>query len=267
MEKDLKNMSYTDFIGFINQWNVLPGAYNTLSKWKTYSNLDKRSYLLEIACTTGFSSRELSIISGCSGLGIDISKKSIDAALKNKKIYSPYINIKYKTADAHSFISKKLFTHVVVGSGLGFFDNPKAMLEHIPNLLTEGGMLLASPFYVNKKIPQKLVKKAKKIFGINITQQNYKEIMSLYSDYEILFEERNILISETNEELEHYCISTLKKLKEEGVKLNDEEYKIAYDRLMEIKLMSNELRPYQGYIVIVLRYRKYTYQKRCVELF
>jgi SAM-dependent methyltransferase len=267
MKSKFENISYTDFIGWINQWNVLPGAYNTLSKWRVYSSLNEKSHLLEIACTTGFSSRELSILSGCGGLGIDISQRSVDTAIKNKEIYSPNIKIEYKTADAYRFLDKKTFTHVVVGSGLGFFDNPKAILEHIPSLLTDGGMLLASPFYINKKIPQKLVKKAKEIFGINITQQNYKQIMSMYSDYEILFEERNILIPEIKKELKHYCVSTLKKLSEEGVILSKAEYKMAYNRLMRIKLMSNELRPYQGYVVLVLRYRKFTYQKRCVELF
>ena len=73
MEKDLKitseyvkSISYTDFVGLINQWNVLPGSYNTLSKWANFSGLNKKSRLLEVACTTGFSSRELALLSGCS---------------------------------------------------------------------------------------------------------------------------------------------------------------------------------------------------------
>jgi hypothetical protein len=40
-----------------------------------------------------------------------------------------------------------------------------------------------------------------------------------------------------------------------------------YDRLYEIKKMSNDLRPYQMYSVLVLRYRKAVYPNRFVELF
>ena len=87
----IKKMSYTDFVGLINQWNVLPGAFNTLSKWKIFSNLNKNSNILEIACTTGFSSRELAIMSKCSGKAFDISQNSINAAIENKKIYAPNI--------------------------------------------------------------------------------------------------------------------------------------------------------------------------------
>ena len=50
-------MPYIEFVGFINQWNVLPGAYVTLSKWARFSNLTKTSKILEIACTSGFSSK------------------------------------------------------------------------------------------------------------------------------------------------------------------------------------------------------------------
>ena len=35
----LKGLSYPDFVGFINQWNVLPGAYTTLSKWIAFSRI------------------------------------------------------------------------------------------------------------------------------------------------------------------------------------------------------------------------------------
>ncbi len=267
LEKKLSEMSYTDFVGEINQWNVLPGSYNTLSKWRFFSNLIQDSRILEIACTTGFSSRELAVMSGCSGLGIDISDKSVEAAIRNKNIYAPNIRIEYKIADAYNFSDDQRYTHIVLGSGLGFFDKPKEMIEHLPSLLKDGGYLLASPFFVTKKIPEHLVEKARSVFGITVTQEGYKEIMSLYSDFEVLFEERNNLIPETQNELEHYCNSTLRKLKSEGVLLSDKEHKIAFERLMSIKRMSNELREYQGYSVLVLRYRSSTYKNRCVELF
>ena len=106
--RDIQNMSYTDFVGFINQWNVLPGAFNTLSKWAVFSNLNEKSKVLEIACTTGFSSRELAIMSNCSGKAFDISERSIGSAIENKKKYAPNIRVDYFMRDAimlHSMIS------------------------------------------------------------------------------------------------------------------------------------------------------------------
>ena len=107
---DIKKMSYTDFVGFINQWNVLPGAFNTLSKWAAFSNLNEDSEILEIACTTGFSSRELALISNCRGKAFDISKRSIDAAIKNKQKYAPNIKIDYFVEDGYKFKTKEKFS-------------------------------------------------------------------------------------------------------------------------------------------------------------
>jgi ubiquinone/menaquinone biosynthesis C-methylase UbiE len=106
-EKEVLNFSYTDFVGFINQWNVLPGAYDTLSKWRLFSGITNKSNILEIACTTGFSSRELATMTGCHGLGIDISDSSRRTAQNNLEVYAPGIDIKYKTCDAYKLKTKK----------------------------------------------------------------------------------------------------------------------------------------------------------------
>ncbi len=125
--KAIQNMSYTDFVGFINQWNVLPGAFNTLSKWKVFSNLNEKSRILEIACTTGFSSRELAIMSDCTGKSFDISEKSVEAAIENKKKYAPSIDIDYSVEDGYRFKSEEKFTHIIIGASLKFFPKPEAL--------------------------------------------------------------------------------------------------------------------------------------------
>lgn len=263
----IKKLSYTDFIGLINQWNVLPGSYVTLSKWAKFSNLNHKSNLLEVACTTGFSSRELSLLSGCKGEGFDLSKKSVEMAIYNKKKYAPKIDFSYVTANGYEYKSKSKFTHIVVGAALGFFPNPEQMLEKCIEMLKDGGYILAAPFYVTQPLPKVLVKRAQKVFEITPTQVSYKEIMRLYSKLEIFFEEKNTLTPETEEELHYYCKSTIDRACE-MLKVKDKEiYKAMYGRLYEIKKMSNDLRPYQGYSVLVLKYRAAIYPNRFVELF
>lgn len=265
--EDIKKMSYTDFVGLINQWNVLPGSYNTLSKWLVFSKLNKKSNLLEVACTTGFSSRELSLFSGCRGLGFDISKKSIDMAKYNKKIYAPNTNLIYEKKDGYKFNTESKFTHIVVGASLGFFENPQKMMDKCVSLLSDNGMILASPFFVKKKIPKHLIERAKKVFGITPTNISYKEVMKLYNKLEIVFEERNYLVKETKEELDYYCKCTIDRACA-MIGINDKKiYNEMYKRLYQIKAMSNDLRPYQMYSVLVLRYRKNVYPNRFVELF
>ncbi|MEA3449393.1 MAG: class I SAM-dependent methyltransferase [Patescibacteria group bacterium] len=263
----IKQISYTDFVGLVNQWNVLPGSYVTLSKWAQFSRLNKDSRLLEVACTTGFSSRELAVMSGCKGEGFDLSKKSIKMANYNKKKYTPDIDYSYTVADGYSYKSKGLFTHIVVGASLGFFPDSQKMLEKCIEMMEDGGYLLASPFYVTEPLPEKLIKRAQKVFNITPTKVSYKEIMKLYNKMEILFEEHNSLIQETDEEFHYYCKCTINRACE-MLEIKDEDvYNAMYDRLFEIKKMSNDLRPYQMYSILVLRYRKSVYPNRFVELF
>lgn len=265
--EQIKRMSYTDFVGLINQWNVLPGSFVTLSKWIQFSGLNKKSKLLEVACTTGFSSRELALLSGCSGEGFDLSKNSVKMANYNKSKYAPGINFSYVVADGYGYKPKNKFTHIAVGASLGFFPDPPRMLERCIKMMNDGGYILASPFYVTKPLPDSLVKRAQKVFDITPTSVPYKEIMKLYNKLEIIFEERNELIQETEEELHYYCKNTIDRACNMLKISNEEVYNSMYDRLYEIKKMSNDLRPYQMYSVLVLRYRKMVYPNRFVELF
>ena len=264
----IRRMPYPDFVGFVNQWNVLPGAYTTLSKWATFSRLDKNSQVIELACTSGFSSRELATLTGCSGVGLDISALSIEMAQHNKKEYAPHIPIEYVRADALTFTPQKKFSHVIIGAALKFFPDPQKVIDRIITAyLVDGGILLASPFYITERIPDDLVEHAKSVFGITITTENYKEIMRLYSGFEILYENRCDTVPETDAELQHYCESTVKRACRIR-KIADNEIAYAmHTRLMEIKRMSNDLRPYQKYAVLVLRYRSTVYPYRYAELF
>ncbi len=261
-------MSYTDFVGFVNQWNVPPGAYSTLSKWAIFSRLDSNSNLLEMACTSGFSSRELSIMTGCRGTGLDISKPSLEMATHNKEQYAPQVGIKYVHADGDLFSPGEKFSHVVVGAALKFFPRPEETLKTIiSSHLQDGGILLASPFYVTRDVPDELIEKAKGVFGIRITTEKYHDVMRMYAGFEVLYEDRCSIEPETPEELEHYCASTIERAASLRGVADPEVKEVMYKRLMDIKIMSNELRPYQMYSVLVLRYRSQIYPARYTELF
>lgn len=263
----IENLSYTDFIGLINQWNVLPGAFSTLSKWCTFSRINENSSILEVACTTGFSSREIASMYKCRALGLDISKSSVEKAIYNAKKSSLDNKVSYFHADLHDFEIKEKFSHVIIGASLKFFPDPINALNKCLTLVENNGYILASPFYTTSRIPDELVYKAKQIFGITPTVESYKEIMSAYRGLDIIYEDRCLIEQETEEEINLYCESTVNRFLNESHMNNDLIYDSAFNRLKKIKLMSNSLRPYQGYSVLVLKYNSDIYPERYVELF
>jgi len=261
------SLSYTDFIGLVNQWNVPPGAFSTINKWAKFGSVNQESNVLEVGCSTGFSLRELALMTSCKGLGIDISKPSIRAAKLNKNLYFPHLRIEYKAIDAYKFEPKEKFSHIVFGAALRFFPDPYRMIDLAVGWLTDPGYILSCEFYITRPIPKRLVERARKVFDIEITQVGYKEVMKIYRDLELIYEERNPIFQETKEELDFYTRSTVSRACE-ILNIKDQKvYQAMYERLYEIKNMSNVLRPYQNYNVLVHRYRKNFYKRRFVELF
>ncbi len=206
-------------------------------------------------------------MTGCSGLGFDLSEASIQAANLNKKIYAPKIKFDYIKSDGYKFESKGKFTHIIFGAALRFFPNPQRMLTRSFNFIEDMGYILSSEFYAVKKIPDSLIKQAEKTFDFTPTQISYKEVMKTYHGLEIIYEDKNTLTQEAEEEMHHYCRSTIDR----AVKMinisNQDLYETIYNRLYRIKEVSNLLRPYQNYNVLITRYRKSIYPDRYIELF
>lgn len=264
---ELHSLAYPDFVGHINQWNVLPGAYSTISQWATFGRVDKTSSVLQVACTTGFQARELAVLTGCRGMGFDLSEIAVQRARENLADYAPDADVSYVCANGYHFDTTERFTHIAVGGGLRFFPDPDAMLQRALGFLSGDGYVLASPFWVVSSIPDTLLIEAAKVFGITPTTEGYKEVMRLYRNLEIIYENKQELELETDDELDEYCTQTIERALRKGYVDGPEGANAAFRRLREIRAMSNELRPYQRYSTLVLRYRRNTYPSRYVELF
>lgn len=268
--QSVDGMSYSDFIGFINQWNTPPGSYSTISKLAIFSQLNNKSNLLEVGCSTGFSSREFCTLTGCKGLGIDISKNSIVTAIYNKDKYASKIKIDYRVVDGHEFQVKNKFSHIMVGGNLKFFDNPDIMMAKCLDMLKDGGIILATPYYEIKKMPKRIASKVETELGIPMTAFNnfsYKYVMKMFNKFEIVFEERNSLTQETDEEIKYYVQSVISRACKIN-SINDLQIQKAMERrLFKIRKLINITRKYQEYVILVLRYRKSVYPNRYTALF
>lgn len=263
----INSMSYTDFVGFINQWNVPPGAYSTVNKWAIFGRVAENSNVLEMACTTGFSLREISSLTGCRGFGIDLSQNSVETASLNRKLYSPLADVEYQCIDGYDYQTMDKFSHIIFGASLRFFPDPQRIIDKSILMLGDKGIILSCEFYVVKKIPGELVDEAKKVFGITITQEDYKKVMEIYKGFELIYEDKNVPEKETKSELAHYCKSTTDRACNMYEIKDKETYNAIYERIFKIKDMSNRLRPYQNYNILVHRYQKNVYPNRYVELF
>lgn len=266
--ENILNMNYTEFISFVNQWNVPPGSISTVSEWAKFSDLNSNSKVLEIACTTGFTGRELARKTNCSVVGIDICKESIEMAKLNHEKYFPELKLKYQYSDANQYKPNELFSHIVMGAALGFFEDKEQIIEKIVSMLENEGYLLVSPYYLSsEKLPVELIRRAQDIIGIYPTNFDYYTAMDTYKNFEIVYENRKKIVIETEEQMKKYCTDIINRACSMYQISSKEIYDVMYKRMYDIKVVCNDLHRYHDYSILVLRYNKNIYPNRYIELF
>lgn len=270
--ENIDTFSYTDFLSLVHQTNVPPGSYVTIQEWGVFGGITKESRILELASTTGFSLRELSGRFEASGLGIDISTTSVERA--NKLAKNERNNkIEYRTLDAHSanhLLRNDDFTHIVIGASLRFIDNLRKtpFLENLLSEIDRKIVILTCEFYANEEVPKELLRRGEEVFGMKPTNSGYKEVMKPYAGLRKLYEVNRDIRKETEDELRHYCESTMERFCDEyGLSRNDEIATSCFDRLYGIKEMSNDLREYQRYVCLVHEYDPSEFGRRYTEIF
>lgn len=261
------SVAYPDFVAMVNQTNVMPGAFATLSTWAIHSRMDARSTLLDVACTTGFTSRELARLTRCAAVGFDLSADAVALARYNHHTIDPALRLQYTQADGETFDPQRTFSHIAVGAGLGFFPDPPAMVARLTRLLDDGGYLLASPFWCDHPLPADVAALRREVFGITSPMETRAQARSLFRGLDVLHQEDHTITLETDAEIELYCLTTINRAcAQAGIEQPDVRQAMI-DRLQTVKRATNRMREHQRYSVRVLRLDRGTHPGRFVEAF
>lgn len=116
-------------------------------------------------------------------------------------------------------------------------------------------------------MPQSLIEDCKRVIGIVPTTIEYDAMRDIYADFEVAYENRCTIKLETTKQIEKYAEDSIERACELRHITDAKLKKDMYDRLYEIKDVSNELHRYQAYSVMVLRYLESVYPNKFLELF
>ena len=250
-KKDIEELNYPDFVAFINQKNTPPGGEITTTAWTENGCINKDSHILDLACTTGFSSRTISLSTGCSADGIDISSKAIKGAQQEAET-NKLNRLSYQVADACNLPFKEnTFTHVLGGCNFSFIQDREAALGECARTLRTKGILCISSFYYTKEPPEELLEEVYQAIGFKPNP----EWTAAYWDK--LFSKQFHKMWEEHYELPTYDKTMVEKLIKQQIytpelreKIKDSDILDAcYAKLLRIRSTLNKHRDYQGFCI------------------
>jgi SAM-dependent methyltransferase len=99
----IKKTSYPALVGYLRQENSPSWREKTIRYWINKGSIEEKSSILDLACSTGYSSRNAAKLTGCSGIGIDVEVCAIESA-KNMAARDGVPHLQFENGDAENFI-------------------------------------------------------------------------------------------------------------------------------------------------------------------
>lgn len=241
---EILNLSYPDFVAFLEQENSPPGAEYTLDYWSREGQVNSSSFVFDLACTTGFSLRRASVKTGCTGIGLDISRKAVVQANAFAK-RDGLEGVQFIHGDAISLPFKdSLFTHVFGGSNFSFIQKRELGLLEVARVLRTNGILCVSNYCYVKKPTMEVLNSVESVIGFRPSEGWTEEYWNTFlSSKFALFKSKDLILPKNSDEEIYASIDQqLKKI--EG-KLNQEQRDTCRGRIFKIRSVLNEHRDFQ----------------------
>jgi SAM-dependent methyltransferase len=251
-------MSYPDFVAFIQQENTPPLGDATVGAWQEMGAIDSGSHILDWACSTGYSSRTLVAATGCSAEGIDISAPAIEVANRFVSRDGIAHRARYRVGDGLALpFADGTFSHVVAGACLGFVDDQARALREIARVLRPGGLLCVSTFYYPETPPASILDRVQASLGFRPNPAWSRQFWD--DQFDACFD----LDSERGAELTVYPVAEIREWVAhfvanqcETTRDAPDELRVAvFRRLLTDRLAFNEHRRYQALAIQAWRAR------------
>ncbi|WFR83671.1 class I SAM-dependent methyltransferase [Arthrobacter sp. Y-9] len=248
------NLAYPDFVGVTGQQNTPPGAHKTVHAWVDDARITRESFALDLACSTGFSGREVHADTSARIHGIDISEASIETARQLAK-GNPALS--YQIADAASLpLADETFTHVLGGCNFGFIHQRHEALNEVARVLRPGGLLCVSSFHYTAPPPSAVLERVGSAIGFTPDpRRDYRFWRDFFgTEFELVTERKSALPVQSDWRLRRAVAKAIRSSPTLRAG-SHEDLGMAYERLLEIRRALNTHRQYQGLSVAIWRKR------------
>ena len=259
----IENMDYSQFVGLIKERNRPSGGLKTVHDIAVKAFIDKSKKILEIGSNTGFTSVNLSLLTGCKSIGIDVNEKSISEAKKYAKEQGVDKLSSFQKANTLKLpFPNNSFDIVWCSNVTSFISNKDKAINEYLRVLKLKGSLVVIPIYYIKQPPKKIVNDVSKAIGIKIKAWDknfwlelFQKITKKEKNQLELYYKQNFKYLDRKDFISKYAKEMTKR--ECMIQFNKEERKILKNKLEYFMKLFNENLKYAGYSILL-------YQKRAI---
>lgn len=144
----IENMHYSQLVGLLKERNRPSGGIRTIQTVAVNSFLNSRSRALEIGSNTGFTSVNLSLLSSCRVVGIDVNKLSVEEARRYAAENKVSRRVQFRQCSAVRLPFKDNEFDLVWASNVtAFIDQKEQAVSEYLRVLRYNGYLAFIPIY------------------------------------------------------------------------------------------------------------------------
>jgi SAM-dependent methyltransferase len=168
MDSAIDNLSYPDLVALLREENRPPGGARSVWALARAAGVHAASRVLEIGCTTGFTSMTLATLTGCKVNGIDTSVASVDEARRRAATLPPEYaqRIAFTEGDALDLpFADSSFDLVVCGGATSFIADQAAALKEFQRVLRPFGFVSVTNLCYVSPPPDKVTSALRDVLG------------------------------------------------------------------------------------------------------
>ncbi len=184
----IETMDYSEFVGLIRERNRPSGGIKTVHNVAVNAFINSSKKMLEIGSNTGFTSVNMSLLTGCEVVGIDLNEESIAEAKRYAKKQKVEKLVSFKKANVLNLpFPEKHFDVVWCSNATSFVSEKSKAVNEYLRVLKVGGTLVMVPIYYIKEPSSRIVQKISEAIGVKVeiySKSFWLELLQGVSDNE-----------------------------------------------------------------------------------
>ncbi|MBZ3906998.1 class I SAM-dependent methyltransferase [Streptomyces griseiscabiei] len=262
----VSEMDYSSFVGLIRERNRPSGGVRTVQEVAVQARIGSDSRVLEIGSNTGFTSVNISLLTGASVVGIDVNPNSVAEAESYAQLHGLSDQVQFQVQDARELaVEDASFDAVWVSNVVSFVSDKARMLDEVTRVVKVGGTVIAVPIYYRRRPPQKIVDQVSEAIGTPVDVMSKNDWRAFYEKapgLELYYESDFVYDLIDDQDVERYCDGLMEK--EHLAALDPGVQAQIRDRMGYFMRLFNENLSYAGFSVMLLQKRV---ERDEVELF